>query len=210
MLSYRNYRDLVKPPTICNKKTAQSFYKEYLQEEKKKMDYITLTDGTAITLNGWQMYAPQNANCPPEKTVEKETAMTYEQNTRDYLLRRLDTVHYALARKLPGQFNLYVNNTPKTYKELIDAIKGGKYKLDEKRIARLEDCDDDDHCYSDGAFDGIIWDGPQPDTIGYKAAVKALDAAAVDAKDIIMTSDPKEGAAALKALGAWTPTGAAN
>ena len=112
------------------------------------MDYtVTVENGTAYvqtgyaTLNGWAQLT-QKANCSPEKTVEKETAMTYEQNTRDYLVRRLEVVGYELERKLPDQFNLYVNNTPKTYKELIDAIKNDKFKLNKHIAERLEDIED--------------------------------------------------------------------
>lgn len=176
------------------------------------MHYVTLTNGTAITLNGWEVFTQNTTNCPPEKTIEKETAMTYEQNTRDYLLRRLEAVGYALERKLPDQFNLYVNNTPKTYKELIDAIKNDKFKLNKHIAERLEDIDDgeDDEDYLCGPFDGIIWDGPQPDRKGRDAAYKSLCAAKTAAKDIIMTSDPKDAVEALKALEAWVPAGAAN
>ena len=224
IMEYREFRDTVAPPWVCNRKEAQSRYKTYkIEEEKKKMfNTIVVSNGSSTEtiyyspghtiLNGWSDLLQTTTDCSSEKTVEKETAMTYEQNTRDYLLRRLEAVGYELERKLPDQFNLYVNNTPKTYKELIDAIKNDKFKLNKHIAERLEDIDDgeDDEDYLCGPFDGIIWDGPQPDRKGRDAAYKSLCAAKTAAKDIIMTSDPKDAVEALKALEAWVPAGAAN
>lgn len=216
MLSFNEYRKTLSPGIY--REEARKYWNTYREEEKKKMDYtVTVENGTAYvqtgyaTLNGWAQLT-QKANCSPEKTVEKETAMTYEQNTRDYLLRRLEGVGYELERKLPDQFNLYNNNIPKTYKELIDAIKNDKFKLNKRRMEQLEDLYDDEavEAYVCGPFDGIIWDGPQPDSKGYDAACKALSAAKTATKDIIMTSDPKDAVEALKALEAWVPAGAAN
>ena len=223
-MEYREFRDTVAPPWVCNRKEAQSRYKTYkIEEEKKKMfNTIVVSNGSSTEtiyyspghtiLNGWSDLLQTTTDCSSEKTVEKETAMTYEQNTRDYLVRRLEAVGYELERKLPDQFNLYVNNTPKTYKELIDAIKNDKFKLNKRIAERLEDIDDgeDVEDYLCGPFDGIIWDGPQPDRKGYDVAYKSLCAAKTAANDIIMTSDPKDAVEALKALEAWVPAGAAN
>lgn len=143
-----------------------------------------------------------------EKQEQKETAMSYETETRNYLLHRVEDIYYGLNNKLPAQFNLYVSNQPKTYKELIDAIKNDKFKLDEKRIARAEyDEDYFDFC---GPFDGIIWDGPQPDVKGHGKAKKALKDAYNAAKDAVMIGTAAEGGEALKALQEWKPEGLAN
>lgn len=150
----------------------------------------------------------------PEKVEEKETAMSLEQNQIEYLSRRIDDVYYKLWNSLPEKFNLHRDNTPKNYKELIDAIKNDKFKLDGKRIKHFineeEDEDEFDGIYPCGPFDGIIWDGPQPDQKGYDAAVESLQKARTRALDIIKTSPAADGLKALQEFQKWTPEGAAN
>lgn len=133
---------------------------------------------------------------------------------REYLIGRLESASYPKREKLTDLFNLYVNNAPKSYKELIDAIKNDKFKLDAKRTARidqrLEDLDDDEPYYGGiDAYDGILWDGPQPDTKGYGAATVEMQKQYTASKDAIMTGDAAAGLAALQAFEAWLPeTGA--
>lgn len=144
-----------------------------------------------------------------QEETEKGTAMSIEQNAIDYLTRRVENVYANHYRYLPGKFNLYVDNTPKTYKELIEAIKNDKFKLDKKRVAIIDD--DDDNSYIYGPFDGIIWDGPQSDNDGYDKACDALQKARIDATDIIKTStDADKRLQALKDFEKWTPESAAN
>lgn len=147
----------------------------------------------------------------PEKVEEKETAMSLEQNQIDYLSRRVDEVYRDLRSPLTEKFNLYKDNAPRTYKELIDAIKNDKFKLNEKRI-KLFDTEDDDGglFFPFGPFDGIIWDGPQPDKKGFAAALDSLHKARIRALDIIKTSPAADGLKALQEFDKWTPEGAAN
>lgn len=151
----------------------------------------------------------------PEKVEEKETAMSLEQNQIDYLSCRVDDVYRELRSPLTEKFNLYKDNAPRTYKELIDAIKNDKFKLNEKRIkaleARAEDDEDDDwDCTYRSPFDGIIWDGPQPDHKGYETAIESLRKARTRALDIIKTSPAADGLKALQEFEKWTPEGTAN
>lgn len=161
-------------------------------------DYVTTITNT------------KNHSCP-EKAAEKETAMSLEQNQIDYLLRRIDNVYYELWKSLPEKFNLHRDNTPKNYKELIDAIKNDKFKLDGKRIKHFineeEDEDEFDGISPCGPFDGIIWDGPQPDHKGYDAARKSLGDAKTRALDIVKTSPAADGLKALQEFQKWTPEG---
>jgi len=130
---------------------------------------------------------------------------------REYLLDRLMSAYYPKTREMVKVFNLHVDNTPKTYKELIEAIKKGKYTLDEKITKRIddkiEDMDDDEcYCGDHGSpFYGIIWDGPQPDQKGYEAAIKDIDKMYRAVKDTIMVSDAAEGLKALQKFEAWMP-----
>ena len=144
----------------------------------------------------------------PKQEPVKETAMSIEQNQIDYLCVRARNVKSNLNSKLWDQFNMYANNKPKTYKELIDAIKGGKYKLDEKRIKKIEALQDDDDgdCFIYGPFDGIIFDGPQPDAKGRDAAADELDKAYTKTMDAIKVLPAAEGLKALQEFENWVPS----
>lgn len=130
--------------------------------------------------------------------------------TRDYLLKRLASADYPKNRKIIELFNLDVDNSPKTYQQLIDAIKNGTYTLDPKRTAKVDeavaDHEKQDCEYYGSVFDGIIWGGPQPDKKGYTAAKEEQNKQYTAAKDTIMVGDAAAGLAALQAFEAWTPT----
>ena len=149
------------------------------------------------------------------KQEKEETAMSIEQNTLDYLSRRVESTFYGLHSELADTFNLYKDNKPKTYKELIAAIKGDKFKLDAKRTKRIDeyfsDGDEDEDCFYSfrGSLDGIIWDGPQPDRKGYDKAIEDLSKAKTDTMDTIrVITDEEKRLAALKAFEAWVPSNA--
>lgn len=141
---------------------------------------------------------------------------------REYLSERLRGMTSSWSnpkyRELRELFNIDVDNTPKTAKQLLDAIQGGKFKVDEKKLKKAEayfngddDFDDDCACeYPRGVWYGITFDGPQPDHKGYDKALNDYEKAVQDTRDIIMISPPADGLAALKALENWQPTGKAN
>lgn len=125
------------------------------------------------------------------------------QTQRDYFIARLNQADRAKAQQLVGVFNLYVDNSPKTYKDLIDAIKGDKYTIDAK-IAECLECEDYEG-YS-GSFFGIIWDGPKADPEGYASASVEKNRQCVAAKDAIMAGDAAGMKAAVEAFEAWMPS----
>lgn len=145
----------------------------------------------------------------PKQEPVKETAMSIEQNQTDYLTARASNVRVSLHAKLGNQFNLFVDNRPKTYKELIDAIKGGKYKLDEKRTklidASLDDDDEFGFCPYE-PFEGIVWDGPQPDHKGHEDAAHELAKAHTKTLDAIKVLPAAEGLKALQEFENWVPS----
>lgn len=137
---------------------------------------------------------------------------------RDYLMSRLDGVDNSFRygkfySQMRAAFNLDINNRPKTSQELLDAIKGGKFKMDE-RIQKLqaagEEYDEATDSYIGGLFDAFIWDGPLPDKKGFDLAREAIKTQLQTAKDTIIVKSPDDGLAAIQALEAWTPTGKAN
>lgn len=130
---------------------------------------------------------------------------------RDFLLKELASADYPKDRELQKVFNLNVNNTPKTYKEMIEIIKAGKYTIDPKIAKKVEAYDTsddgndlDDYHYS--AMYGIIWPGPVADWDGYRTAEVEKTKQYSAAKRIIMTGDAADGLKALQSFEAWLPS----
>lgn len=131
---------------------------------------------------------------------------------RDYLLSRLSNAAYPKYNELDKLFHRFVDNTPKTYKDLIDAIKNDKFTIDAKIAKRVDaaaDAErDEDECNYNyrGPFYGIVWAGDQFDDKAWLAARNESEKQQRAAKDIIMTGDAAAGLAALQAFEAWLPT----
>lgn len=140
-------------------------------------------------------------------TATKSDAATQ----RDYLISRLQNARYPKQDEMRKIFNLGVDNTPKTYKDLIDVIKKGKYTLDEKITKKIDDQlanedDEDDICFGRySPFYGIIWPGPKQDYDGYHKAIEELGKQSQAAQDTIMVSDAAEGLKAIQKFEAWLP-----
>jgi len=147
-------------------------------------------------------YATANATVQSQPT---DTAVT-----RDYLLKRLASADYPKDVELLKFFNLYVDNTPKTYKDMIAIIQAGTYTIDPKIAARVAaneaDADDEDECaFPFGPFHGIIWPGPVADRKGFESALVEKEKQYRAAKDAVMVSDAATGLAAIQAFEAWMP-----
>jgi len=187
-------------PTCVSKKCAPEVKKE---EGNNPMRYDSVTVAPSISI---------------------EAGATEAATQREYLLKRLDKIErsfqygdkYYEIRKV---FDIDARQGPKNYKELIEAIKGGKYTIDpkvEKRLARIEedmaaagdDVDDRDYDYDYlGMSEGIIWtDFPKADYKAFNAALETAKKKSQDVKDAIAIMDPKDALEALKAFEAWMPT----
>lgn len=123
---------------------------------------------------------------------------------RDYLLSRLFNAAYPKDQELEKLYNLYVDNIPKTYADMIAIIKAGTYTIDSKTEKLLAAVDEDDPWFY-GPMAGIIWPGPKFDRPGYDAARIEQKKQYQTAKDTIMVSDAAAGLAALQAFEAWVP-----
>ena len=169
-------------------------------------------------------------NCPVDDTYcckqEGKTPMRYNDNyasasasvqaqpsdtavQRDFLLSELAKADYPKDTELRKLYNLYVDNTPKTYKDLIAIIQAGTYTIDPKVAKQLENTQEeaeDDFAPNWGPIHGIIWPGPVADYDGYKAAGTEKSKQYAVAKRVIMTDDAKAGLAAIQAFEAWLPT----
>lgn len=195
-----------------NRATRQQIFKRL-----KKDNPDMLFNPTVISFGTFPLPAPcpaQQGNNPMRYNEISATAnvtapKSDEAIQREYLLDRLQSAHYPKIHSMVEHFNLHVNNTPKTYKELIDTIKKGKYTLDEKITKKIDaqEDDDSDDCdvYYDGPFYGIVWDGPQPDRKGYMTALEEINKMYQAAKDTIMVSDAAEGLKAIQKFEAWMP-----
>jgi len=158
-------------------------------------------------------YFPTTKKCSPEQE-QGNNPMTETQETRNYLIRRARDINYNKSDAIAVLFDIHRQTSPKNYKELIEWVKKGHYKLDAKRVKQLEaqvEGDDEMDFYSCGCFDGIIWTGRG------EVDHKAHDAAQVerikkhnDLLDTINVLPSEDGLKALKAFEEWMPKGPKN
>lgn len=126
---------------------------------------------------------------------------------REYFSDRLQSAFYPKQKELEKLFNLYVDNTPPNYKQLIDAIKNDKFKVDPKAVKQLELINEDDGAeYFWGPLHGIIFDGPQRDPKGFSLAYEEMKKQKTVAQDTIVAGDAAAGLKALQDFEAWLPT----
>lgn len=134
---------------------------------------------------------------------------------REFLQKELAIANYPKQNELRKVFNLHADNTPKTYKEMIDIIKTGKYTIDPKIAKKVDafDTSDNGNDISDfhyGPMYGIVWPGPVADWDGYHAAEGEKAKQYSTAERIIMTGDAAAGLKALQDFEAWLPVGKSN
>lgn len=125
-----------------------------------------------------------------------------------YLKQRIREVYYNHRDTNTKTFHIHDFTGPRTYAELIEWVKNGKYTLDAKATAKVDASALAGDFYQFSLFDGIVWNGRgfTSDYDGYKAAEKDLTKAMTAAVDIVVTGDPAAGLAALQAFETWTPT----
>lgn len=133
---------------------------------------------------------------------------TETQDQRRYLERRLQEVYADKRDGLESKFGLTDDDTPVGPAEVAKRIADGKFIIrgtgdDAKNATRYT-------YWSLG--DLIQWRDPakKADQAGFDAARLDLKAKRQEALDAIKIDEPKAGLDAIKALEAWTPTGAAN
>lgn len=168
-------------------------------------DYYLDTFGVTPEMYGVKQEEGNNPMNYATATVQAGTTETQDQ--RKYLTKRLETVYYEKESPLYAQFGLSDDLPPAGPKEIAERLKEGKYTI------KGADKDDEFSGYRYwGIGDLIRWRDPakKADTEGYEAALKDLNAKRQAALDTIKIDEPKAGLDAIKALEAWTPTGAAN
>ena len=160
-------------------------------------------------------YSDKNINI--QLDVAAQPATSSADKTQQYLASRLREIQRRKRFDAESTFNLYVRTSPRTFVEMIDWIKNGKFEIDKRAQrtynAALEDADGDAskiEWYYESDY-GINWTGaPKNDYAGYEAFIKLMNAEAQKVKDIINVMPAEQGLAALQAFEAWEPTGQAN
>lgn len=182
------YENILPPPKLANKPEPKSRFAKKKEENPMRYDSVSVNPTVTVA-------APES---------DAATA-------RVYLNRRIADIRWErVNREFYKLFNLGVNTRPKSYKDLIEKITTGQFKLDEKRTKNIDAYIEADDFY--GSYDdGIIWLGDvMPDRDGFDAAVKAFDKLVQAAKDTVAVGTPAEGLKAVQDLEAWQPTTKAN
>lgn len=153
-------------------------------------------------------------------SITTSDAGSESKEQRQYLLRRFEDITRAEWREdsrvalLRDMFNIHAPIAPKTSKELLDAMKNGKYTVDQAKVDAqtkffAAEGDDRDDLWSEDINDryyGITFtDLPVADMKGYNAAYEAYRKLVQDTRDSIMIGTPAEGLAALRAFELWMP-----
>lgn len=127
--------------------------------------------------------------------------------SRAYLVNRLGEANYAKRDQLRKFFNLDAIAIPKSYKELIDAIKNGKFEINAKVAKNIDFTIEEEGQYYGSPLDGITFtDFPKPDYEGFTAATAEQSKKYTQAKDAFFLPY-EQGLKALVDFEAWMPEG---
>lgn len=117
---------------------------------------------------------------------------------RNHLIEQLRHALYSKENEAVKVFNLHTDNSPKNFRELLSAIKDGKFTIDEKLAAKIDAKILNDENFYGSPFQGIIWDGPKSDYEGHTDFTKALYVEFGKAKDEVLVLDLEKGLEALR------------
>ena len=200
-----------------NKVIRRQMYKDYVKEQEVISGTTanwTIVDAPmkacTNSLAPIAVCGPYTYGCKQEEgnnpmnyaSASISTPATETQDQRKYLQSRLQDVYGAKKSPLQAQFGLIDDDAPETMKDLQERIAAGKFTFLDEKDARPY------HHWTEM----LRWRDPakKADQDGYTAAKTELKAKYQAALDTIKIDEPKAGLEAVKALEAWTPTGAAN
>lgn len=153
----------------------------------------------------------QEGNNPMCYNKTPDNQKTEAQTQREYLDKRLSQAAFEKNNSLQKTFKINNPDHPKTYKELIDAIKNDKFEVDKKVAARIDDYVEEEGHFYGSAFEGIKWKlDDAPDWDGYHDATAQAEAKKTTVRDAIFSGVYADGLKALQDFEAWQPTGKAN
>lgn len=216
MLTFQEYKKNCSK--FCTVEKAKKMYAMYIKDEEEIMGQsLTLGDMlkckqalTAANTQNIQFVSYPTPCCDNIPVcIQEQEGTTTPMNTNDernYLNRRLDDTIRLHDRDLYKQFHIGENTMPKTYKDMIDWVKNGKFEIDAKSAKNIDACIEEAGVYYGSFLDGIIWTGCgfKVDRESYDAGHKVMRKALQEAKDIVNTSDAAAGLKALQTFEAWT------
>lgn len=150
---------------------------------------MTTPIGPAVPPRGFGIKKAAVANAQIINSVPVEATQ------RDYAIELIKSIGEKHAQGLRVQFHLD-NETPKTFLELVDAIKNGNYTLNEHEV-------NSDVAKYAGWNYGVHW-GAKADYVGYKVANEALKAAAQKALTGVTLKTLDQLEAVIDGFEAWT------
>lgn len=139
----------------------------------------------------------------PVATVEVQTKSNNSE--REYLLERLSELK---REKIDAAWTAANKpRQPHTWDQLVAAITGNKFTLDQKRLDVAKEDFGDEWANHYNMFAFVKWtDYTGFDSKTFEATKKAINVEHVKAKDTISVMDPTAGLAALQAFDAFTYT----
>ena len=222
MLTFQEFRRIRKTYLTESRLDCKRFYSQYVKQKKIEMNINEELPRASVscaapcsfnipTVNslGWLEPIPvfdspakQEGNNPMNyATATVQAATTETQDQRKYLERRLQEVYSDKRDGLEATFGLIDDEPPSGATELKERLEKGAYTFRTGEQFRYWHW-----------TDLIQWRDPakKQDHDGFKAALEELKALKQKSLDTIKIEDPKTGLDAVKALEAWTPTGAAS
>lgn len=208
----RNYESYKRAQRKMNTSTTtfQCYDVNYTMPLFTSNSFATVEVGQPVPKYGYSCKQEEGNNPMNYATATVQAATTETQDQRKYLTRRLDDIFYQKERPLYAAFGLTDDEAPTSPKELKKRLADGKFTI--IGLPKDDEDEDEDEYFYGGWSRLIRWRDPakKADQEGYDAARKELKSKYQEALDTIKIDDVKAGLDAVKALEAWTPTGAAN
>lgn len=207
-----------------------SYFQNPIKDNMHTHSYATISDSLVCTqpcpatnpkpvLPEWWSKKKEE-NPMRYETVSAPTAIASiampsdESQKIDYLNNRARNIFHKIDCSLTDMFRLHSSPKPAYYKDLIDAIKNGEYKINEK-AANKADQDweavqaDERDWYNYDAFYGIDFTKfPKPDYEGREKAHAELSAEYQRVCDIIAVMPAEEALKAVQEFEKWQPSNA--
>lgn len=160
-----------------------------MEEIKKAHESVKL--GSKVKATKVPNFPKEQANKPAQEVpMNNNVQYSDEQNAKQYLIRRLDSLESDKQVKLMRAFGMVDDESPNTPKELLKRIQDGKFFI-AKHVENVR---------AFSPIDYFIWRDPsvKKDHDGYVAALDVLKEKSQQARDIIVVKNQEEGLKALQ------------
>lgn len=182
---------------LHDQRAEKEKYVMAMNQYKKDLEVQHINIGMGVSTSPCYPSAPVKS-APVQKRAKKMYDCDYDcggeltetQQTKNHLINRLENVAGERSVELHKAYGLKDDDRPKTPREFLDRITGGKFVISEenmnKKIYYFEDA--------------VRWRDPavKRDEEGFELASKKLRDAQTDATDEIMVKTPEQGLEILK------------